>query len=149
MKKISNLLMLSFTLLVFSVSAFAKPEIYTSTFSNKAVGGYDPVAYFTKGEPVEGSSDFQIEYKDTKWLFSSQENLDLFNADPDKYAPQYGGYCAWAVGHNITAKGDPLQWTIVNDKLYLNYDADIQSKWLQDTDKWIVEGDKNWPNVLK
>ncbi len=149
MKRSVNILLMSFALLMFSVSAFAKSEIYTSTFSNKAVSGYDPVAYFTQGEPVKGSSDYQTEYKGAKWLFASQENLDLFLADPEKYAPQYGGYCAWAVGHNITAKGDPHQWKIINDKLYLNYDADIQSKWLQDPEKWIVEGDKYWPDVLK
>ena len=149
MKRIQNVLLVFIALLMFNVSAFAKSEIYTGTFSNKAVGGYDPVAYFTQGEPVEGKSDFKTEYQGAKWLFSSQENLDTFLADPEKYAPQYGGYCAWAVGHNITAKGDPLQWKIINEKLYLNYDNDIQAKWLKEPEKWIVEGDKNWPNVLK
>lgn len=149
MKRIRNILLVFFALLMFNVSAFAKSEIYTSTFSNKAVGGYDSVAYFTQGEPVEGKSDFKTEYQGAKWFFSSQENLDAFLADPEKYAPQYGGYCAWAVGHNITAKGDPLKWKIINDKLYLNYDDDIQTKWLKEPEKWIVEGDKNWPNVLK
>ncbi len=149
MKKTSQILFAFVALLMFNVSAFAKSEIYTGTFSSKAVGGYDTVAYFTQGTPVKGDSDYQTEYKGAKWLFSSQENLDAFLADPEKYAPQYGGYCAWAVGHNITAKGDPQQWKIIDDKLYLNYDADIQSKWLQDPEKWIVEGDKNWPGVLK
>ena len=68
--------------------------------------------------------------------------------NPEKFAPQYGGYCAWAVGHDLTAKGDPQQWTIINDKLYLNYDDEIKNKWSAEPEKWIVEGDKNWPDVL-
>ena len=105
----------------------AKDEIYTKFLSSSGAGGYDVVAYFTEGKPVEGDSKYATEYKGADWQFSSQENLDIFNSDPDKYVPQYGGYCAWAVSQGYTASGDPLQWSVVNDKLYLNYDATIQS----------------------
>ena len=97
---------------------------------------------WTTGEPKfsENSAD---------WLFSSEDNLAVFKADPDRYAPQYGGYCAWAVAQGSTASGDPLQWSVVNDKLYLNYDANIQAKWEADRDNFIVQGDQNWPTVLE
>ncbi|MGY0217756.1 YHS domain-containing (seleno)protein [Endozoicomonadaceae bacterium StTr2] len=142
----ASLLTLLFSLQVFP--ALAKDEIYTSFFSNKAVGGYDTVAYFTEGRPVEGSDKFKTEYKDTVWYFSSAENLKKFKADPEKYAPQYGGYCAWAVGQGYTASGDPKQWHIDNGKLYLNYDAEVKAEWLKDKAKWIEAGDKNWPKVI-
>ena len=140
-----SLLILGFLLPGLSI---AGDEIYTGYWSDEAVGGYDAVAYFTEGKPVKGSSKFSYEYKDAEWLFSSKENMDKFIASPEDYAPQYGGYCAWAVAQNKTAKGDAKQWSIVDDKLYLNYDADIKKKWLENTEQFIIEGDKNWPDVL-
>ena len=137
------------TTLISTPALAAKDEIYTSFFSNDGAGGYDVVAYFTNGKPVKGDDRYSAEYKDVEWLFSSQKNLDSFKQNPDMYAPQYGGYCAWAVANGYTASGDPLQWSVVNDKLYLNYDAEIQTKWTKDRDSLIVSGDKNWPGVLK
>lgn len=133
---------------IFSSQALAKSPIYTSYFSDTAVSGYDTVAYFTENKPVEGDSKYSAEYQGAEWHFSSQKNLDAFKADPAKYAPQYGGYCAWAVAKNNTAKGDPMQWAIHNGKLYLNYNAEIRSKWFADKDALIVTADKNWPSVL-
>lgn len=141
--------LLTLNALFFTGSASAEAPVYTGFFSNKAVGGYDPVAYFKQGKPVEGSKRFHLSYKDADWYFSNQENLQAFKDDPDRYAPQYGGYCAWAVGHGITAKGDPLQWTVYQDRLYLNIDADIKAKWLADKVHWIEQADKNWPKVLQ
>ncbi len=126
----------------------SEDEIYKSFFSNAGAGGYDVVAYFTVGEPVEGDDDIGVEYKGADWYFASQENLATFNQDPEKYLPQYGGYCSWAVANGDLASGDPLQWKVLNEKLYLNYDADIQAKWTADRDNLIVLGDKNWPGVL-
>lgn len=135
--------------LLSTTPAFAKSaEIYTGYFSSLAVGGYDPVAYFKAGKPVEGKAQFATEYKGTTWRFSSQENLDAFKADPTAYAPQYGGYCAWAVSQGYTASGDPNVWTIVNNKLYLNYDKSVQAKWEKDIPGFIAKADKNWPGVL-
>ncbi len=125
-----------------------KPEIYTGVFSKQAVGGYDPVAYFTQGKPVKGDRAFSTTYKGTVWQFSSAQNRDAFIATPEAYAPQYGGYCAWALAENKLAKGDPNFWNIVDGKLYLNYNASIQKKWLADVPGFIEKADQNWPSVL-
>ena len=134
---------------LFSSQSFAQSPIYTAFFSDTAVSGYDTVAYFTQNKPVKGNSSHSTQYKGAKWLFSSKENLEMFKADPEKYAPQYGGYCAWAIANNDTAKGDPLQWAIHQGKLYLNYDADIRKKWFSDKGALIIKANNNWPNVIK
>jgi YHS domain-containing protein len=123
-------------------------EVYTGTFSSLAVGGYDAVAYFKAGRPVAGSDQFATEHKGATWRFSSKENLDAFRANPAAFAPQYGGYCAWAVAQGYTASGDPQVWKIVNGKLYLNYDQSVQAKWEKDIPGFIAKGDRNWPGVL-
>jgi hypothetical protein len=131
-------------------TAFAeKPPIYHGVFDDLAVSGYDPVAYFTSGRPIEGKKAFEHKYKNAIWRFSTAENLEVFRASPDKYAPQYGGYCAWAASQGYTAKGDPKAWKLVNGKLYLNYDANIQKRWEADIPGFIVKGDANWPAILR
>ncbi len=134
---------------LFSSQSFAQSPVYTAFFSDTAVSGYDTVAYFTQNKPVKGDSSYSTQYKGANWHFSNTANLEMFKADPEKYAPQYGGYCAWAVANNNTAKGDPLQWAIHQGKLYLNYDADIRKKWFSDKDALIIKADNNWPNVIK
>lgn len=129
-------------------AAIAKDPVYTGFLGNTAAGGYDVVAYFKEGQPVKGKEMFQTAYKGADWLFSSKEHLAAFKANPEQYAPQYGGYCAWAVAQGYTAKGDPLQWTIHENKLYLNYDTEVQNKWLKNMPSFIEQGDRNWPGVL-
>ncbi|MEZ8141920.1 YHS domain protein [Enterovibrio norvegicus FF-33] len=130
--------------LFFSAATFAAEDVYTGFFSNKAVSGYDTVSYF-EGGPVQGKSDFKTEYQGAEWLFSSQANLDKFLANPEQYAPQYGGYCAWAIAEkDDLAPGDPAYWKIVDGKLYLNYDKSIQGKWEKDVPGFISQGDLNW-----
>jgi YHS domain-containing protein len=124
-------------------------EIYTGILSSTAVGGYDPVAYFTEGKPVEGKRDITWSWKGVTWRFSSAKNRDAFKADPEAYAPQYGGHCAWAVSEGYTAKGDPRHWKVVNGKLYLNYNAKVQSDWERDVPGLVAKGDRNWPAVLR
>lgn len=124
-------------------------SVYTGTFSDDAIQGYDAVAYFNQGAAVEGSKEFSTGYKGAEWKFSSQANLDAFLENPDKYAPQYGGYCAWAAAQGKTAKGDAKYWRIVDDKLYLNYNADIQTKWEKDRFGFISKADANWPDLIK
>ncbi|UGA55677.1 YHS domain-containing (seleno)protein [Vibrio sp. VB16] len=141
-----------FALLIMLVSfpSFAADEIYTGTFSNKAVSGYDTVAYFTEGQPVKGNSQWQVEYKDADWYFSSEENLSKFKADPESYAPQYGGYCAWAISaKNDFASAKPELWAIVDGKLYLNYDVGVKRRWDEDRAGHILTADQNWPNLIK
>jgi YHS domain-containing protein len=129
--------------------AIAKDAVYTSTFSSLAVSGHDPVAYFTEGKPVEGSSDHELEWNGATWRFASAANLAAFQADPDAFAPRYGGYCAWAVSQGYTASADPAAWRIVDGKLYLNYNRNIQHRWQQDIPGNIAKADANWPKVLE
>ncbi len=114
-----------------------------------AIKGYDAVAYFTEGRPVKGLSSFVHVWNGATWQFSSEANRELFKADPAKYAPQFGGYCAWAVSKNYTADTEPEAWKIVDGKLYLNYNKDIQKKWEVDTLQRIEAGVKNWPGLHK
>jgi YHS domain-containing protein len=134
--------------LVGSAAFAGSPEIFTGRFSDLAVGGFDPVAYFEDGKPVKGSKEFALQQDGATWLFSSADNLDQFKQDPDAYAPQYGGYCAWAAAQGYTAPGSPQHWTVRGGKLYLNYDAKVQATWLKDPDGFIARADANWPALL-
>jgi YHS domain-containing protein len=127
----------------------AEDPIYTGTLSDIAVSGYDPVAYFTDGKPVEGDRANSHEWQGATWRFATAENLEKFKADPAKYAPQYGGYCAWAVSQGYTASADPQAWRIVDGKLYLNYNPDVQKTWQQDVPGNIAKANANWPAVLE
>ena len=126
----------------------AKPPVYTAPLSQVAAGGYDVVAYFTQGGPVKGDKAFSTDWNGATWRFASAGNLAKFKAKPAAYAPQYGGYCAWAVANGYTASGDPRNWKIVGGKLYLNYNDEIQSRWVKDIPGLVRKGDANWPSVL-
>ena len=132
-----------------SLPAFALDAINTTRFGNVAIEGYDPVAYFTENKPVKGNKKHEYKWMDAKWRFSSQENLDKFRENPEQYAPQYGGYCAYAVSKNGTASIDPDQFTVLNGKLYLNYNEKVNTLWNADRDNYIQAADKNWPELLK
>ncbi len=141
-------LALSAILLLAASPALAVDPVYTGRFSSLAVSGYDPVAYFTEGRPVEGTSDHTLEWNGATWRFASDTNRAAFQADPAAYAPQYGGYCAWAVSQGKTASADPERWKIVDGKLYLNYNAAIQERWEKDVPGHITRADANWPGIL-
>ncbi len=138
-----------FCMMLVAGGAEAAKPVYTSWLSKQAVGGYDTVSYFSDTGPVKGEKDFSFDYNGVTWLFSNVENLELFKADPAKYAPQYGGYCAWAASQNNLAPGDPSYWKIVDGKLYLNYSAKVQSDWEKDIPGFIRKADQNWPELLK
>ena len=126
----------------------AAADVINSTFlGNDAIKGYDPVAYFTEGRPVKGSSEFEYEWMGADWRFATAANRDAFAAEPEKYAPQYGGYCAYAVSQNTTADIDPEAWKIVGDRLYLNLSKDVQKLWEQDVPGYIQKADVNWPKI--
>lgn len=149
LRKFLFMLAATAALLLPAAGALAKDKpIYTGLFSSVAVSGYDPVAYFTENKPVKGDAKFSTSWNGVQWQFSSAENRDKFIAAPERYAPQYGGYCAWAVSQGDTASADPQRWKIVGGKLYLNYDADVQKKWEADIPGLIQKADKNWPAVL-
>lgn len=113
-----------------------------------AIKGYDTVAYFEVGEPAEGSSEFEFEWMGAKWRFANADHLAKFKANPERYAPQYGGYCAFAVSRGKTAPISPKAWTVKNDKLYLNHPW-AQGKFKKDLDNNISLADKNWPEIPK
>lgn len=131
----------------FAAAVSAVEPINKTFLGSLAVDGYDPVAYFTEGKPVEGKKEFTYDWSGAKWRFASAANRDKFVSEPAKYAPQYGGYCAWAVANNYTADADPQAWAVVDGKLYLNYDKKVQAKWQQDVPGNIAKGDKNWPKL--
>jgi YHS domain-containing protein len=138
-----------FAAALLSAPAFAaSPEIFTGRFSDVAVSGYDPVAYFDEGAPVKGDKQFAYDFEGATWRFSSAANLEKFKADPAAYAPQYGGYCAWAVSQGYTAPGNPDNWAVRDGKLYLNYNDKVQADWLKDPDGFIEKANANWPAVL-
>jgi len=113
-----------------------------------AIDGTDPVAYFTDGAPVAGDPAITHDWNGATWRFSSAANRDAFAADPAAYAPQFGGYCAYAVSEGYTASTTPEAWRIVDGKLYLNYSRRIQRKWERDIPARIANGEANWPRVL-
>jgi YHS domain-containing protein len=125
------------------------PVAAVNTEQGLAIKGYDPVSYFTSGKPTPGLAQFTTSYKGATYRFASAENRDRFIAAPEKFVPQYGGYCAYAVSLNKTADIDPEEWAIVNYKLYLNNGFLAQKLWSLDKPGNIVRGDQNWPLIPK
>jgi hypothetical protein len=110
-----------------------------------AIGGYDPVAYFTRGRAVPGEAALTAEAAGANWRFASAAHRDLFLADPARYLPRYAARCAWAMAQGYVAPVDPRQWHIVDGTLYLNYDAGVHRRWLADIAGHIRRADANWP----
>lgn len=115
--------------------------------SDKAIRGYDPVAYFTQNKPVPGKEEFVYSWNNSNWYFSSQLNLNLFKTNPEKYAPQYGGYCAYGLSNGYKASTVPEAWTIENGKLYLNYSIKVREMWDKNRQERIEKADKYWPGI--
>lgn len=126
----------------------AAPTYAVFAEDSVAIRGADPVAYFTVGEYTPGSNEFTFDWEGATWQFASAENRDLFAANPEEYAPQYGGFCAYAVSQGNTAPIEPTAWKIVDGKLYLNYNDKIQQRWSKDIPGYIAQADQNWPGVL-
>ena len=141
-------LQIGFVAFLFSLTTFAQHTAYTNT-NGTAIKGYDPVAYFTEQKAVEGNKNLVYEWSSSQWLFSSQANLDAFKANPEKYAPQFGGFCAYGVSDNHKSPTDPNAWTIVDNKLYLNYNAKVKELWSKDIPKHIQKANEFWPALNK
>lgn len=123
---------------------------YNTLFAGLGAKGYDVVSYFTVGKPVPGGERFTTEYGGVKWQFSSAENLAMFKSDPAKYAPQYGGFCAWGVSVGKLFDVDPVNgWKIVDGKLYLNFNGDINTTFSKDPQGFITKANRNWPSLNK
>ena len=113
-----------------------------------AIKGYDPVAYRTEGKAVPGLADNEFRWKGAVWRFATSEHKALFKLNPERYAPRYGGYCAYAVSQGKTADIDPEAWTIVDHKLYLNLNKDVRELWEKDREAYIRKADENWPRII-
>lgn len=137
------------TLFLVQGAVIAGEGPFQSSFLGAAADGYDVVAYHTEGKAIEGNSDISHKWKNVTWRFSSAANRDMFVANPAKYAPEYGGYCAYAVAQGSTASIDPEAWTIVGGKLYLNYSKSVQQRWEKDIPGYISSADQKWPDVKK
>jgi len=107
-----------------------------------AIGGYDPVAYFTDNKAVKGTVDNSVTWKNVKWLFSNQQHAAMFKANPEKYSPQYGGYCAYGCTRGYKAKTEPEAFSIISGKLYFNYNAKIREEWLKNVTENIKKADE-------
>ncbi|MGV3595575.1 MAG: YHS domain-containing (seleno)protein [Sediminibacterium sp.] len=143
MKKIIGSIVL---LLIGLSTTFAqKAEIFST--NGKAIRGYDVVTFFSESKPVQGNESFSYTWKDATWLFSSKENLELFKTNPEKYVPQYGGYCAYGMSGGYKAPTVIETWKILNGKLYFNYSLKVQELWNKDQPGFIQKADLNWEKV--
>ncbi|MBU1210509.1 MAG: YHS domain-containing protein [Alphaproteobacteria bacterium] len=155
--KTRSLIALALTGLIAATGqAAAGPEVNTATGAvlvagkpapGLAVHGFDVVAFFTDSRPVQGDAKFAYAHKDATYRFASEANLAAFKANPAKYEPAYGGYCAYGVSVGAKFDGDPRYWKIVDGKLYLNLDAGIQQAWLKDVPGAIRKAEVNWPKL--
>ncbi len=137
----------AFQTYLYSIKYYATEPVYQT--SRGALDGTDVVAYFTESKAVAGKPEFSMDWNGARWHFSSAENLALFRASPERYAPQFGGYCAFAVGSGYTAKTDAQAWHIENGKLYLNFDPSVREQWMTKRNELIAAGERNWPRVLE
>jgi YHS domain-containing protein len=115
--------------------------------SRLAIKGYDPVAYFTEAKPVQGSSQFSAQHLGATYFFSSAQHQSMFESDPNKYAPQYGGYCAYGVSKEYKFDIDPEAWAVVDGKLYLNLNEKVQNRWVTNKEDLIVEANSIWTKI--
>lgn len=141
--KKSLLLIATLTALLTAAPSFAD----ASTDNIVGAGGYDLTSYFTQEKPEHGNGHHVAEVKGVTYLFATEENKKTFEANPQKFLPQYGGYCAYGVSVNKKFVADPEQFDIVDGKLYLNLDAKIRSIWLQNVPGRIADANKNWTTI--
>ena len=133
-------------LLVIPIAIAGKAPVFSN--DDGAIRGYDPVAYFSAGAPIRGSNQFTTNWQGATYYFASADNLARFESDPAGFAPQYGGYCAYAVSQGYTASTVPEAWSIIDGRLYLNYSTGVQQRWRKDIPDNIKAADANWPGVL-
>ena len=130
------------------IEASAQSPVNVLAGGRVAIHGYDPVAYFVDGGPRKGRADLAVERGGARWLFASEANRERFRAEPEKYLPAYGGYCAYGVAQGYLVKVDPEAWSVVNGRLYLNYDLSIREAWRKDVPGYVQKADGNWPRLV-
>ncbi|MEO9654861.1 YHS domain-containing (seleno)protein [Marinomonas sp.] len=138
---------LAATALMASAIGFAADIDTNADANDLAIKGYDTVAYFTMSKPVLGSAEYSANYKNATYHFVSAEHRDLFKANQEKYAPQFGGFCAMGTAMNLKFDVDPTAWKVVDGKLYLNLNKDVQKAWLRDVPGNIKTAETNWPEL--
>ena len=144
LKKIGAVLIWAFWGLANTLSAQSKDDAPVFSTKNGAIDGYDPVAYFTEGKPVKGQATLTTTWKGAVWRFASALNRDQFQKNPEKYAPQYGGWCAYGWAQGYPAKTEPDAWEIVEGKLFLNYNLRVQKMWREKKQEYIVKANDNY-----
>jgi YHS domain-containing protein len=122
-----------------------KTAVFTK--NGKAIDGYDAVAFFTNKAPIKGEDAFMFTWNNVSWLFANQQNLDSFKTNPEKYAPQYGGYCAYGCSNGYKAPTQIDTWTIVDDKLYFNYNQKVKESWIKNKEALIIKANENWKKI--
>lgn len=148
LRTFAAVLLLSLPVLWAAQTRADSPAINVGYFNTLAVDGYDVMTYWRGGNPQEGNPDISAQYGDATWNFVSEENRTAFLADPEKYAPQYGGYCAYAAAQGSVSDVDVLAWQIYRDKLYLNYSDSVRRLWGSKIDEYIEKADALWPGLL-
>lgn len=133
-------------LALFATSVLAGEPVFTAGEGEVAVEGYDVVAYFTRGEPMEGSPEHAIQWRGVEWRFASEAHLDRFRENPERYAPAYGGHCAFGVANGRKLASSPEYWVIHDGRLYLNLNEDVHGNWTEDLEENIEAADGNWPD---
>ena len=141
-----KLLVLVCAVFAFQLSVQAQQPLVFSK-NSKAIDGYDAVAFFTKNNAVAGKEEFTTKWQDANWLFSSKQNLDSFIVNPNKYAPQYGGYCAYGCSNGYKAPTQIETWSIFNNKLYFNYNLKVKEMWMKNNATLIEKADENWEKI--
>lgn len=155
-KKLDRLMCTAAVSAVLALGAFSAPALavkqtggeYNTMHAGLGANGYDVVSYFTDGKPAQGSDRYTAEYGGVKWQFASKEHRDLFATNPQKYAPQYGGFCSWGVSQGKLFAIDPVNgWKMVDGKLYLNFNADLNATFAKDAEGYIVKANRHWPEL--
>lgn len=131
----------------FASPAFATAAVFSP--DDVAINGYDTVAYFTQSQPIAGNLEYAVNWNDAVWLFATPDNMALFEADPESYAPQFGGYCAYALSKGSIAPTVPEAWTVHNGKLYLNFSQRARELWLADIPGNVDKANGYWPDILQ
>lgn len=142
-----KLLFSTLVVLLFTIGSTHAQNSEIFAPGGKAIKGYDPVAFFKNAEPIKGKDSISYTWKDAKWLFVNRENMESFKADPERFAPQYGGYCAYGTADGHKAPTQTETWTIIDKKLYFNYSNKVKELWNTDQKRFIEKADKNWIEI--
>lgn len=132
---------------ILSVPVSAGEPVFTGEDSDLAVNGYDVVAYFTRNEPAKGSPEHAMQWRGAEWRFASEEHLNRFRENPERYAPAYGGYCAYGAAKGKALASAPEYWAIEDGRLYLNLNAEVHGLWNENRKEHIQTADENWPEL--